>query len=144
MSLSLRWPTSSGQPLKLRWINFHTCPHCLTNNRPALLERVNPESPVISRSDGINFHLVLGCEPIGYHPRRPGEYESLSAGFWYVHEENCGLTETVVVLLQNRIPGGSSLSRILNAVADRLYEKLKKAPMLERAYEFEDGRLHRV
>lgn len=142
--LSLREPTSSGQPLKLRWINFTVCPHCLTNNRPAVLERVNKESPIISRSDGLNFHLVLGSQPIGYPPRRPGGRGYCSAGFWYVHEGPQVSSEIVVVLVRDRFLTERSLLQILNFAADELYEKLERTGILDGAYEFEGGRLHRV
>ncbi len=42
---------------RLRWMNFNICPHCLANGLPGTLERLNERGPIISRSDGINFHL---------------------------------------------------------------------------------------
>jgi len=130
-------------PPRLRWMNFEICPHCEAIHMPPRLERLDEESPIVSRSDGVNFHLVLGDRPIEYPAGRQGETGWLSAGFWYVHEANGGRTETAVVLLRNRIPG-RNLSGILNAIADKLYDKLQKTRILERGYEFEGGRLHKI
>ena len=64
--------------------------------------RLNEWGPMISRSDGFDFHLVLGDRPIGYPAERAaGKSEMMSAGFWYQHEANGGSTETVVVIVRN-------------------------------------------
>lgn len=128
----------------LRWVNFNVCPHCVALNRPWLIERLTENGPVISRSDGVNFHLVLGDRPIEYPAERAsGKSDMLSAGFWYLHQRNGGLTETVVVVLRRPAKGGVPLLRLLNTVADVLFDQLVKSPLLERAYEFYGQRLHR-
>jgi hypothetical protein len=97
---------------------------------------------MISRSDGVNFHLVLGDKPIEYPAERAsGKSDMLTAGFWYQHEANGG-TETVVVMLRKPNSGVATLWRLLDTVADRLFDKLVKSPLLERAYEFDNNRLH--
>ena len=67
-----------------------------------------------------------------------------SAGFWYVHEANGGSTETVVVILRRPPRGGVSLLHHLEAVADKLYEKLRKSNRLSRLYEFDGQNLHQL
>jgi hypothetical protein len=132
-----------AQPL-LRWMDFSMCPHCKANNRPWFLERLNENGPMISRSDGINFHLVLGDRPIEYPAeKRSGKSNKVSAGFWYLHEINGG-TETVVVLLRKPSLGEGSLYLRLRVVADRLFDKLLVSPLLEQVYEFDGQRLHRI
>jgi hypothetical protein len=100
---------------------------------------------MISRSDGENFHLVLGDRPLEYPAERSsGKSEMKSVGFWYLHEANGGSTETVVVILR-RPPGGEvSLLRHLELVADKLYETLRKSGSLPCLYEFEGQYLHEV
>jgi hypothetical protein len=110
-----------------------------------MLERLNEWGPMISRSDGINFHLVLGDRPIEYPSERAaGKSEMKSAGFWYVHEANGDSTETVVVILRRAPKGGVALIRYLEIVADKLYEKLQMASRLPCLYEFDGQRLHLV
>jgi hypothetical protein len=48
-------------------MNFNFCPHCLENGRPGMLERLNEWGLMISRSDGIDIHLILGDSAIAYH-----------------------------------------------------------------------------
>src|SRR5258708_587854 len=92
-------PSTSGllgcpRPPRLRWMNFKMCPHCLANERPGMLKTLNEWWPIISRSDGANFHLVLGDRPIFYPAGRAvGKAAMMSAGFWYVHEANGGSPE---------------------------------------------------
>jgi hypothetical protein len=126
-------------------MNFNICPHCVANERPGTLERLNEWGPIISRSDGVNFHLVLGDRPIEYPAERAsGKSEMMSAGFWYVHERNGGSTETVVVILRRPPRGEIALLRHLETVADKLFEKLQRSPRLPCVYEFDGQQLHRV
>lgn len=110
-----------------------------------MLERLNEWGPMISRSDGVNFHLVLGDRPIEYPAERAaGKSEVKSVGFWYVHEGNGGSTETVVVILRRPPSGGVPLLHHLEMVADKLYEKLRKASRLSCLYEFDGQNLQQV
>ena len=134
-----------SHPPGLRWMNFTVCPHCQAHGRPCMLERLNEWGPMISRSDGINFHLLLGDRPIEYPSERAaGKSEMKSAGFWYVHEANGDSTETVVVILRRAPKGGVALIRYLEIVADKLYEKLQMASRLPCLYEFDGQRLRLV
>jgi hypothetical protein len=133
------------RPPRLRWMNFNICPHCRANGRPGALERLNEWGPIISRSDGLNFHPVLGDRPIEYLAERAScKTEMMSAGFWYVHEANGGSTETVVVILRRPPTGGVSVRRHFETVADKLYAKLRKSSRLSCVYEFDGQRLHQV
>jgi hypothetical protein len=154
--LTLSWRTHTGtsrspstsvladhaRPPRLRWMNFSICPHCLANGRPGTLERLNEWGPIISRSDGVNFHLVLGGRPVAYpEERAAGKTEMISAGFWYLHEANGGSTETAVVILRRPPTGGVSLLRHLEMVADKLFDKLCKSGHLSCLYDFDGERL---
>jgi hypothetical protein len=138
------WPDLPHPP-KFRWMNFNICPHCQTHGRPWLLERLNEWGPMISRSDGANFHLVLGDRPIEYPAERAsGRSKMKSAGFWYVHEANGDSTETVVVILRRPPRGGVALIHHLEVVADRLYDHLKRSSRLPCLYEFDGQHLNQV
>ena len=96
-----------------------------------MLQRLSEWGPMISRSDGVNLHLVLGDRPIEYPAERTsGKTEMMSAGFWYLHEANGGSTESTVVILRRPPSGGVFLLRHLALVADKLYEKLGEASRL--------------
>lgn len=128
--------------------NFELCPHCQRIGKPPLVERLNEAGPVISRSDGISFHLVLGDRPISFPAEKSsGKTGMLTAGFWYMRErndDNPQVTETVVVILQ-RPPGrGVALMHCLEIVADKLAEKLTKSDSLGTFYEFDGHRLGRI
>jgi hypothetical protein len=144
-------PTHSGsvsgdlRSPRLRWRNFNICPHCELNGRQYFLERLNERGPVISRSDGLRFHLVLGDRPIEYPQERSGGRSDMkSVGFWYLHEENGDSTETVVVILRRPPSGGVRLLRQLEVVADELFDKLSKSSRLPNIFEFDGQRLHQV
>jgi hypothetical protein len=138
-------PVRYFRPSWLPWANFKLCPHCRRNGRWALLERPDESVPIVSRSDGVNFHLVLGGRPIEYPAQdAKGKTEMMSVGFWYVHEANGGLTESVVVLLRKPPRREAALLVHLEMVADKLYEKLRRSVLLPPAYEFDGLRLHEV
>jgi len=142
--------SASSQPRRLLR-NFQVCPHCERLGRQSIVERLDERGPVISRSDGESFHLVLGDRPISYPAEKSsGETGMLTVGFWYVRErrnesgEATACTETVVVILRNPPTSGVSLMRHVERVADHLAEMLLKLEDLATLYEFEGTRLQRV
>jgi hypothetical protein len=130
------------KPARGLFRNFHCCPHCEKNQRNPFIERINDSAPVISRSDGETFHLVLGDRPIEYPAEKSsGKSDMVTAGFWYVKDIDCKteFAGTVVVMLRKG-PGGTGLLRQLEIVADRLAEKINKTDV-ETFYEFDGDRL---
>ncbi len=139
----------SDQVLPPYFRNFGVCPHCQKRGGPFLLDRLNDEGPIISRSDGELFHLVLGDRPISFPAEKSsGKTEMMTAGFWYVSDREsskaAGITETVVVILRKPPRRGVDLARHLETVADRLADKLANAEELATLYEFRGNELHRV
>jgi hypothetical protein len=63
-----RCPVSTGTLLEARagYRNFNLCPHCVLQGRQAILCRLCEGIPMISRSDGNLFHLLLADRPIPY------------------------------------------------------------------------------
>jgi hypothetical protein len=142
---STHTPVRCFRPSWLPWANFTLCPHCRTNRRCALLARPDESVPIVSRSDGVNFHLVLGGKPIEYPAKvAKGKTGMMSVGFWYVHEANGGLTESVVVLLRKPPRREPALLVYLDRVADKLHNKPCRSALLPPAYEFDGIRLHEV
>ncbi|HTQ61136.1 MAG TPA: hypothetical protein VMI32_12980 [Candidatus Solibacter sp.] len=127
--------------------NFEICQHCEKKGRSPVVERLNEAGPVISRSDGESFHLVLGDRPISFPAEKSsGKTGMMSAGFWYVkdRDDSATHTETVVVILRDPPERGVALMRHLESVADKLAEKLGKADALATLYEYDNHSLHRV
>jgi hypothetical protein len=125
--------------------NFNLCPHCLAHERLVLVEGPNEWGPIVSRSDGVNFHLVLGDRPIAYPTKHAtAKTEAMSVGFWYVHEANGESNEVVVVILRRPPRDGASLLHHLEAVADKLFDKLRDSSRLACLYEFNGDRLREV
>jgi hypothetical protein len=149
-------PNDSGQVSKPFFKNFRICPHCQKKGGPFLLERLNEEDPMISRSDGESFHLVLGDRPI-YFPaeKSSGKTATMTVGFWYVSEPKArslvvgdstgtnGFTETVVVILRKPPKYGAPLMRHLELLANILAEKITQVGRLYTFYEFDGRQLHR-
>jgi hypothetical protein len=149
-------PNDSEQGSEPLFRNFSVCPHCQKKGGPFLLERLNDEGPMISRSDGESFHLVLGDRPISFPAEKTsGKTSMMTAGFWYVSERKTGsqesaefagtkgLTETVVVILRKPPKGGAPLMRHLELLADRLADKIATLGRLDTFYEFDGKQLHR-
>jgi hypothetical protein len=149
-------PNDSDQVLKPFYRNFAVCPHCQKKGGPFLLDRLNNEGPMISRSDGESFHLVLGDRPISFPAEKSsGRTATMTAGFWYVSEPKArslvagectgtkGFTETVVVILRKPPKRGPALMRHLELLADTLAEKITQLGCLSTLYEFDGKQLRR-
>ena len=145
--LSVYWP-GQDEPLLLKphpstglLSNFQYCPHCEKNGRPPIIQRLNEGGPVVSRSDGESFHLILNDRPMPYPAEKSsGKTEMMSAGFWYIAEgedTNIALTKTAVVILQKVPKDSLAVLRQLEAIADRLADNIVKWGHLEALYEFE-------
>ena len=132
-----------ARPKRLPWVNFNICPHCLAHGRHCLYESPKEWGPIISRSDGVDIHLIMGDRPIAYPTEKvTGKAEMMSVAFWYVHEANGGSTETVVIILRKPPRDGVPLLRHLESLADKLFKRLQRSPRLSRAYEFDGHQLH--
>jgi hypothetical protein len=149
-------PNNSQQVSKPFLKNFGICPHCQKKGGPFLLERLNDEGPMISRSDGESFHLVLGDRPISFPAEKSsGRTATMTAGFWYVSEPKPrsqvagestgtnGFTETVVVILRKPPKGEVPLMRHLELLADTLAERITQVGRLYTFYEFDGKQLLR-
>lgn len=156
--LRLHWPDyreilEKLKPSRGLFRNFQLCPHCEKNGRNPIVERINDCAPIISRSDGETFHLVLGDRPISYPAEKSaGKTDKVTAGFWYVRERGDRIDEdnkeevfagTVVVMLR-KPPGGVGLLEQLEIVADKLVEKINKTQFIETFYEFDGNRLSKI
>jgi hypothetical protein len=122
--------------------NFNLCPHCDLQGQDSLLERLSEGVPMISRSDGWSFHLLLADEPQAY----PAESDSadtnlVSVCFWYSHVNSGSATRTSIVLIPEGEYGYAAFFRRIEQVADLLAARLGKFAALETLYRLEGDRL---
>jgi len=80
--------------------------------------------PMISRSDGRNFHLLLADRPLAYPMERGEDPRPLtSVCFWYVYGEE-GATKSTVVLFESRAGSREKIFRRIEFIADVLADEL--------------------
>lgn len=126
----------------IKYRNFSLCRHCVGQGEEGLLSRLSESMPMISRSDGELFHLVLADRPVPYPAERnSGRSERLSLFFWYSHVFHGASTRTTVVVVPNNGRERLSLFRRIEHIADLLTDKLRDCPELKTMYELEQGQL---
>ena len=133
-----------GQPVKydpqvqerVAHRNFNLCPHCMNRGEPGLLWRLCESMPMISRSDGKTFHVLLADRPLVYPQERHSSAPScVSVCFWYSHVATGSTTHAVVVLLPDARLDQPSLFRVIDSVADLLAEELLHTDHLASFYQ---------
>jgi hypothetical protein len=125
--------------------NFNICPHCAHRGEDALLCRLSEGMPMISRSDGKTFHLLLSDGPIPYPiERKFGKTKRVSVCFWYSHGCDSQSTCSTVVVLPRTSVIQASLFRQIESLADLLSVELLQAGGLAKMYEFAGEKLCEV
>lgn len=116
--------------------NFNLCPHCQLHGEQALLGRMCEGLPMISRSDGNLFHLLLADQPLPYpNERSSGPTYKLSVCFWYSHVSRPHTTNSTIVILRAAHLQRATVFRIIECVADLLAEELVRRSRLASLYE---------
>lgn len=119
--------------------NFNLCPHCAYIGQPPLLCRMCEGLPMISRSDGKNFHLLLADHPLPYPiERAAGATKNISVCFWYKHVREPKTTFSIIVILPHSQGTRASVFRAIEVVADLLAEELAQNGCLAEFYELVD------
>jgi hypothetical protein len=81
--------------------------------------------PMISRSDGWNFHLLLADRPLPYPIERSyGPTRTTSLCFWYVYGAEGAKTKSTVVLFESGTNSREQIFRQIEFIADVLADKL--------------------
>ncbi len=122
--------------------NFNLCPHCIGHGEAGLLCRLCESMPMISRSDGRDFHVLLADRPLAYPQERYSETpDCVSLCFWYSHIATGSVTHAVVVILPQARLDQPVLFREIDSVADLLAEKLLHTDHLGSLYRFSGNAL---
>lgn len=116
---------ASPQLEPITYRNFNVCPHCISQGKQSLLCRRCEGIPMISRSDGKTFHLLLADFPARYPAEKAsGNTEKTSVCFWYSHDLDAGSTGSAVVMLRDPGLRYAGLFRLIETAADLLAKQL--------------------
>jgi hypothetical protein len=129
------------EPLQTEFRNFNVCPHCERNGEDALLSRLSEGIPMISRSDGKNFHLLLADRLLPYPVERGGgPTQMVSVCFWYLYGADRNATKSTVVLFESLFGGKANNFRQIEFIADVLADELQRRQRLAGFYNMQgDG-----
>ena len=117
--------------------NFNLCPHCIHCGEQGFLCRLCESMPMISRSDGKTFHLLLADRPLVYPQDRKAEAsDGVSVCFWYSHVATGSTTHAVVVILPEARLDQPVLFRVIDSTADLLADELLRTDHLASLYQF--------
>jgi hypothetical protein len=117
--------------------NFNVCPHCQALGAQPLLGRLCEGLPMISRSDGSSFHLLLADRPLPYpNERSAGPTQKISVCFWYSHVSKPQVTGSTIVTLNFTETNRPGVFRTIESVADQLAEALARRGSLPEFYDF--------
>ena len=123
------------EPSRSKFRNFNVCPHCEWNGEEALLTRLSEGIPMISRSDGRNFHLVLADRPLPYPVESAGgPTGTISVCFWYVYGAENRETKSTVVLFEGILGPEATPFRQIESIADMLADELLRRRRLAGFY----------
>lgn len=132
-------------PTQAAYRNFNLCPHCERLGKDPLLLRLSESMPMISRSDGKDFHLVLADRPLPYPAERnAGPTKQLSLCFWYSCAGDQTATRSSLVLMPSEEQEYAEYYRSIERVADLLTAKLVEESSLAVWYTFEGNSLREV
>jgi hypothetical protein len=130
------------EPSQTEFRNFNFCPHCEWNGEEALLSRLSEGIPMISRSDGRTFHLLLADRPLAY-PAERGEDPTrmVSACFWYLYGTDRNATKSTVVLFEGAFGPKSNVFREIEFIADILADELLRRQSLAVFYNIQGNEI---
>jgi hypothetical protein len=117
--------------------NFNVCPHCQSLGEQPLLARLCEGLPMVSRSDGSSFHLLLADRPLPYpNERSTGPTRKISVCFWYSHISRPRVTGSTIVTLDSAETNRPRVFRAIETLADQLAELLAELGYLQEFYEW--------
>jgi hypothetical protein len=91
--------------------------------------------PMISRSDGCTFHLLLADRPLPYPMERTyGVTRITSFCFWHVYGAKGAKTKSTVVLIEDSASSKEKVFRQIEFVADILADELVRRQELAVLY----------
>jgi hypothetical protein len=96
--------------------------------------------PMISRSDGRDFHLLLADRPLPYPAERvSGPTRTVSVCFWYVYGDETRATKSTVVIFECSTGAKEKIYRQIEFIADVLADELLRRKELAVFYNLQDN-----
>jgi hypothetical protein len=130
------------KPSQTEFRNFNVCPHCEWNGEEALLSRFSEGIPMISRSDGRNFHLLLADRPLPYPAECGGApTQMVSVCFWYLYGIDRNATKSTVVLCDGAFGPKANIFRQIEFIADVLADELLRRQNLAVFYNMQGNEI---
>jgi hypothetical protein len=130
------------EPSQSAFRNFNVCPHCEWHGEDALLTRLAEGIPMISRSDGRNFHLLLADRPLPYPVERgEGPTQKVSVCFWYLYGADSFATKSTVVLFECLSGPKANIFRRIEFIADVLSDELLRRQSLAVFYNMQGSEM---
>jgi len=109
------------------------------------LSRISETMPMISRSDGRSFHLLLADRPVPYPAENDsGPADRLSLCFWYSCVGCKSPTQCTVVLLPGLVGKTIGLFRQIEFIADLLTAELQHRHTLASLYALQSNSLREI
>jgi hypothetical protein len=137
--------TPVSEPTAIVHRNFNVCPHCESRGEDALLSRLSEGIPMISRSDGKNYHLVLADPPLPYPVELgSGPTQKLSVCFWYCYGHGRNAAGSTVVLVQGPMKSKVRTFRQIESIADLLANELSSRQVLASFYNLQSNSLQEM
>jgi hypothetical protein len=100
--------------------NFSICPHCIKQGKEGVLWRLSEGFPMISRSDGETYHLLLADRQRAYPAELSFRTSALSLCFMYEHLATGNTTHVALVVIFEQIDCPRLTYRQIEDVADLL------------------------
>ena len=133
------------EPSPTEFRNFNVCPHCEWIGEEPLLSRLSEGMPMISRSDGRNFHLMLADRPLPYPAELgAGPSQTVSVCFWYTYGEEKAETKSAVVLFEAYAWPKEKMYRQIEFIADVLADELLRRRELAVFYNLQGNSIHEL
>ena len=130
------------EPSQTEFRNFNVCPHCEWHGEEALLSRFSEGIPMISRSDGRNFHLLLADRPLPYPAERGvGPTRMVSVCFWYLYGPDRNATKSAVVLFEGAFDPKANIFRQIEFIAGVLADELLRRQSLAVFYNMQGNEI---
>jgi len=125
--------------------NFETCPHCKAKGYSGIMMRLYSHTPLITRSDGKNYHLLLFDGPSIWYAKSGGPTAGRAvAGFYYASDKQGIEHAQIMVILRTVGLQKPEVVRAIEESANLLAQVLGSGQRPEQAYLFDAGHLSKL
>ncbi len=125
--------------------NFETCPHCKAKGNSGIMVRLKEHTPLITRSDGKNYHLLLFDGPSTWYARNGSPIAGRAVAEFHYAADKLGISHAqVAVILRTVDLHTPEVVKAIEESANLLAGMLQSGLLPEQAYLFDAGRLSKL